>query len=33
MKTYYTVLSEIVSFFSEIKILKIKNATCRAKKK
>ena len=32
MKTYYTVLSEIVSFFSEIKILKIKNPTCRAKK-
>ena len=33
MKTYYTVLSEIVSFFSENEILKIKNPTCRAKKK
>ena len=32
MKTYYTVLSEIVSFFSENEILKIKNPTCRAKK-
>ena len=32
MKTYHAVLSEIVSFFSEIKILKIKKPTCRAKK-
>ena len=32
MKTYCTVLSEIVSFFSENEILKFKNPTCRAKK-
>ena len=32
MKTYNTEQAEIVSFFSENEILKIKNPTCRAKK-